>query len=343
MKKINIYIFVLLIYFLFFSEYQIDFFENNIPSVSFPFKNLYDDKGKKLPIITISAFFRSDSHKNLYNKYKEDGLHFLGCSSYLEFPGEIDNPHEDPYYKNHDDNYEEMVDAWLHCFRNPEKYLKTNIPRALISESDFIDYEYKNPIPMKDKKYDFIYICLDEGAKHDSKDCKLGWQSYNRNWKLAKECLKVMCGECKLKGLIIGRTNCDITEKCNNRIDFIPFQPQSKFLELLQDCRFIFVPNVHDASPRVITHAFCYNIPVLMNINIIGGWKYLNNKTGVFFNSEKDIFNSIVKLKRNINNFSSRDWYYKNYGKENSGRRLLQFLKKHYPDVDFTDIKYVRF
>lgn len=38
--------------------------ENDIPTVSFPFKNLYDDKGKKLNIILLSAPFVKDNMKN---------------------------------------------------------------------------------------------------------------------------------------------------------------------------------------------------------------------------------------------------------------------------------------
>lgn len=351
MKNKNIYIIILLICYLYYknnfkiegmANTVIEFFDE-IPSVSFPFKNLYDDKGNKIPIITINAPFRSETHRNLYNKYKKDGYYFLGCSSYLEFPGKIDNPYDDPYYKNHNDNYEKMVRAWIHCFRNPEKYIKTGIPKALISESDFIDYDNSDPIPIQEKKYDFIYVCLDEGPRHDSISCNPGWQAYNRNWELAKKCFKVMCGKFELRGLIVGRTNCDITDKCINKMEFVPYQPQDKFLKLVQQCKFIFVPNVHDASPRVITHALCYNMPILVNVNIIGGWKYVNNETGVFFRDEKDISIALSQLLHHFNTYNPRQWYYKNYGNKNSGKKLLQFLKKYYPEVDFTGMKYVKF
>jgi glycosyltransferase involved in cell wall biosynthesis len=212
-----------------------------------------------------------------------------------------------------------------------------------MSESDFVDPNRLSYNPNIVKKYDFIYICLDEGAKHESTKCKPGWQSHNRNWELAKECLKVMCGNFKLRGLIMGRTNCDITEKCNNYISSMPFQPQDKFLELLQECKFIFVPNISDASPRVVTQAMCYNMPVLMNKNIIGGWKYVNNQTGVFFNDEKDITASLYELINNISSFTPRKWFSENYGKEKTGQRFLNFLKKHYTGMDFKDARYATF
>ena len=317
---------------------------NEIPNVQFPFKNIYDDKNRKLPIIVIGAPFRNDTHKQKYNEYKNQGLYFIGSSSYQEFPGEIKNPYEDPYYKKHNDNYESMTNAWIHCFRNPNKYLKTNIPKALISESDFVDPFTLKPDDNIPKKYDFIYICLDEGTKHNATSCKPGWQSHNRNWDLAKECLKIMCGDFKLKGLIIGRTNCNITEKCNKYIRSMPFQPQSKFLKLIQECKWIFVPNISDASPRVVTQAMCYNMPVLMNKNIVGGWKYINNHhTGEFFNDENDLRNVLKKFLNNVSLYKPREWFINNYGKQKSGVRFLTFLKENYKDVDFKDANFVTF
>ena len=212
-----------------------------------------------------------------------------------------------------------------------------------MSESDFVCPERLTPDPSIPKKYDFIYICLDEGAKHEATDCKPGWQAYNRNWELAKECLKIMCGEFKLKGLIIGRTNCQITEKCNTYISSMPFQPQEKFLKIIQECKFLFVPNVSDASPRVVTQALCYNMPVLMNRNIVGGWKYVNENTGEFFTDENDISESLYKIVNNLNNYRPREWFVSRYGKKKAGERFLNFLKEHYTNVDFSDAKYATF
>ena len=72
--------------------------ENDIPNVAFPFKNLYDDQGKKLNVILISAPFREKAHEDLYKSYKEKGLSFCGISSYLDFPNPIINPFEDKYH-----------------------------------------------------------------------------------------------------------------------------------------------------------------------------------------------------------------------------------------------------
>ena len=72
-----------------------------VPSVKFPFRNLFDENGKKLNIILITAPFRDESHDKLYLEYKNHKnpkLEFMGCSSYLEFPGKIKNPYENRYH-----------------------------------------------------------------------------------------------------------------------------------------------------------------------------------------------------------------------------------------------------
>ena len=105
-----------------------EFFSSEVPDVKFPFKNLYDDKDRKIPIICLSAPFRSDEHKKLYEEYKSSGFPLLGSSSYSEFPGELQNPYEDTYHKSHADNYETMVKAGMYCFREPHKYFKIKQP-----------------------------------------------------------------------------------------------------------------------------------------------------------------------------------------------------------------------
>ena len=48
------------------------------------------------------------------------------------------------------------MDGWLHCFRNPDKYIDSNMPKDLISESDFCNHNvYK---PDKNKKFTIIFI-----------------------------------------------------------------------------------------------------------------------------------------------------------------------------------------
>lgn len=314
--------------------------DDNIPTVDFPFKNLYDDKGRKLNIILISAPFREKKHEELYDEYKNKGLSFCGISSYLEFPNRIENPYEDRYHEKRGHRYPDMVSAWLHCFRKKE-YIEPirHLPHLLLTEADLKDVlSIKEDKTIK-KEYDFLYCCLAD----DEKECKPGWQSYNRNWELAKKCLIVMCKKFKLRGLMVGRQNCEYTSECLGIVKTLPLLEYFEFQKELKKSRFLFVPNVSDASPRVVTEAICYNIPVLVNKNIFGGWhNVIPSITGENFNDENDI-EEVLDRMLNINGLSSyqpKKWFTENRGRHNSGKLLADFLIQNYPTINNKEMKY---
>ena len=71
------------------------------------------------------------------------------------------------------------------------------------------------------------------------------------------------------------------------------------------------------------------NVPLLMNYHIVGGWKYVNDKTGVFFHDENDIESAIRKLTSPEfqAGLSPRQWFLENYGTFISALRLQAFLE----------------
>ena len=101
-----------------------------IPSLPRPFVNLYDDKGKKVNVILVSHPFTRDTGTNgsyeQYVQYKKEGIHFIGISSYGEFPGVVTNPYDSISPKDHEVwtkyDYMKLLPIWLHCFRDPDKY-----------------------------------------------------------------------------------------------------------------------------------------------------------------------------------------------------------------------------
>lgn len=332
MKKLFILLVILLLLYNFWGM-KIDNYKHGIPEVKFPFKNLFDENGEKLNIILISAPFRSEEDENSYKEYKEMGLDFCGISSYLEFPNKIDNPYEDKFHIERGHNYLSMVSAWLHCFREPSEYL-SGIPNMLLTEADLKNTDVYKPDHKIQKEYDFMYVCL-----KDNDSCEPGWQSYNRNWDLAKECLVIMCRDYGLKGVIIGRENCKITEFCEGIVKLLPFLPFHEFQTELQKSRFLFVPNISDASPRVITEAFCYDIPALVNWNIVGGWhNVIPGITGEFFTNTENLIPALNNI-QNTTNYSPRSWYIQNRGVENSGRELANFLRAHFPRINKKEVK----
>ena len=343
MRLVKLFILAIVILFCFSSTYffmnkAIEFYEDlSIPKVEFPFKNMYDDKGNKLNIILISAPFREKKHEELYQEYKKKGLSFCGISSYLDFPSKINNPFEDKYHEIQKHDYLSMVSSWLYCFRQPSKeMINSKKPLLLLAEADLKDTDSYKPNPSIKKKYDFMYCCLKDNDK-----CDPGWQSYNRNWDVAKKCLEIFCGKFGLRGVLIGRENCEFTDKCNGIVEVIPFLPFDKFQEKMQECKFLFVPNISDASPRVITEAISYNIPVLVNYNILGGWNnVIPGVTGEFFTNENDVTEPVDRIIKNYNNYKPRDWFVKNRGKKNYGKILAKFLIENFPNINNKKMEY---
>ena len=103
--------------------------------------------------------------------------------------------------------------------------------------------------------------------------------------------------------------------------------------KMYQKSKFIFLPNEKDASPRVLAEAMATDIPCFINEKILGGWKYVNDKTGQFF-TEDNIERPLKKFLNNLNNnkFKPRDFFINNYSVENSGKRLKDFVYNHYSD-----------
>ena len=128
------------------------------------------------------------------------------------------------------------------------------------------------------------------------------------------------------------------------------FQEYSTFIKNFNKCRFILTCSVEDASPRTMTEAMCFNLPVLLNKNILGGWQYLTEQTGEFFDGDNlDTFEPILdKFMKKLNNneYTPREWFIKNYGEYNSGAKLLNFVKSVFKEDDlnikYDEVKYMK-
>jgi len=325
-----------------------------VPNMKRPFLNMWgvrkDGTEFLVNITFITHPFTRDECIVQYNEAKDKGVHFLGLSSYSEFPGEISNTHDLLHDRNNDAwtkyDYFQLTRGWLSCFReeNNKKWIKQGFPCVNITESDFANYEQHVPDPSVKKEYDFIYICLKDGDKKPKdKDCPLGWQAYVHNFEQTRKLLDIMCEKFHLKGLLVGRIGCEIPKNCHNLMELTDFMPYHDFIKQYNKCRFIFLPQQFDASCRAGTESLCFNLPILMNKDIIGGWHYINDQTGEFvdlynFDSfEKTLAKFLKKL--NNNEYQPRDWFIKNYGKYNSGKRLLKFVQEVFKE-DELNFKY---
>lgn len=311
-----------------------------------PLKNLVDDKDRIINVALIIYPFTDEEKYKIYLEAKERGMKFIGCSSYINFPCVTKNKYDITNDSNNiswNYDYMNLCFGWFHCFRDPENNcIKDSMPKALISESDFIrvnnDYNEN-----AEKEYDFIYICL-----KDNDNCDAGWQSENRNWDLAKKCMNIMCSKYKLNGLLIGRINCEVPDSCHTLMEKTDFMDYHKFMKQYQRCRFIFVPNILDASPRVLTEALSLNLPCLVNTNIVGGWKYVNNQTGMLFNDENDFESVLDVFLKKFNTYTPRDYFLKNHGTHKEGKEIVEFIKKNLPNyktelnIDLDTVEYLQ-
>eukprot|EP00747_Dinoflagellata_sp_TGD_P204437 gnl/TRDRNA2_/TRDRNA2_78104_c0_seq1.p1 gnl/TRDRNA2_/TRDRNA2_78104_c0~~gnl/TRDRNA2_/TRDRNA2_78104_c0_seq1.p1 ORF type:complete len:194 (+),score=37.93 gnl/TRDRNA2_/TRDRNA2_78104_c0_seq1:83-583(+) len=150
-----------------------------------------------------------------------------------------------------------------------------------------------------------------------------------------------MCGEMGLTGVLVAtkdkqdRKACSIPASCSGKIKQTTYLDQREFFDYVKQSHFLFVPQVHDASPRVTTQALALNVPLLMNRNIIGGWKYIDTKTGESFNDMSDFRENAEKLLRNVKAggvYWPRRYVDENLGDNIQGARLRRWVMENFAD-----------
>jgi hypothetical protein len=305
---------------------------NNKLKLSRPWVNLYDNNGNILNVALLSRpFFQSNDEEDYKNKIVGK-FNVLGISSYQEFPNQPYNP-ADGYNKTTNQyNYNKWINmckGWLHCFSNPDDYLPKNMKRILLSESDFIDCQIHKENKEVEKKYDFMYIC----HRDNLNDCSVDeWVAYNKNLVLAEKCFKILCKKKKLKGILVGREGCKIPTCTDANIHTTKKLDYYDLVKKYDECKIIFVPNIHDASPRVLCESLAHNLRCLVNKNLVGGWKYVNKNTGEFFNDENDFEEKIDKIIANYDSYTPRKYFVENYGIKNTGKKLKEFVYSIFKD-----------
>jgi hypothetical protein len=160
-----------------------------------------------------------------------------------------------------------------------------------------------------------------------------GWNAINRNFDLAQKCFPILINEFNLKVLVIGRVGCGLETLYGDKIEVTDFLPFYEFQEKLKQSRILFIPNIYDASPRVVAESIIKDIPVLMNQNIVCGSKYINFETGELFTDEHDIRLATTNLLDRINDISPKAWWANNYTTQNCAKKMRKFLYPEYPDV----------
>ena len=327
-----IFTLILLLYVIYLNYFN---YQNNlIEDLKWPFLNIIDEMNHKVDIVCLRGPLEKQEDKNLFEKFISEGKLIIGCSSYLSFPNKCNNPicdYNNFFYK--DKRIDSIVDGLLHPFRDEKNLKSTN--NILISESDFSDniLKLKN-FDVKDKKIKYDFICY---CPSDERSCNEGWNYYNKNWNLAKKTIEEACNTLNLKGILIGRENCPIDVE-KDKLERHERLSYYDFIDKISQSKFMIVSSYEDASPRIISESLLVNTPVLVYKDIIGGWKYVNGKSGLFYD-ESDINLKINKILKD--NFKPREYYLNHFGVEKSGKKLRDFIV----DIDpsFSRYKSLRF
>jgi glycosyltransferase involved in cell wall biosynthesis len=282
--------------------------------LTWPFLAVIDATRRSTGWCVLSGPLRTRSDVETYHQLRRS-FRFIGFSSYTTFPSIDEGLISD---------YEKLCEGWCHCFREPDHFISRATPKALISESDFVDYESISPRNLHQnadrlcKDFDFIYICL-PGQ----------WKEMTKNWPLAKKCLYRLCSDLDMKGLLLGRWQI-LDLPFDRNLTIKGDVSHEQLLEYLYRSRLLFVPSVLDASPRILVEALCLNIPILVHHHILGGWKYVTESTGAFFQCEDDVAQAAELCLEG--EFSPRRWFQTHYGPVLSSARLSTFLGRLDPE-----------
>ncbi len=263
-------------------------------------------------------------------------------------------------------NWSKKIKAICHPFKN-DSIFPSKIRKYLFSESDFCDklitcVDYKSKKWDK-KKYDFVYFTLISKEGTRSKGLYL------------LPLINEVAGELNLKGLVVNYSTREtkkhegtIYHKSLNKIkkkihEFTNLKiinnkySCDEVCGIMKSCKFVLLPSDADASPRLLVESLVRDIPLVVNNSIYGGWKYINNNNGAFFDApnikecyyekynedyeyyRNNLIYAIIKVLsiKNILNISKE--FYKEFGFGNSIKKMAQIINK----ISGTNYKAVAF
>ena len=219
----------------------------------------------------------------------------------------------------------------------------------LLSESDFTDKINTSTVSGKGKRsWDFIYFTINslQGVH-----CK-GMHLLPFIDKAAKKL--------KLNGLIINYgptpekkpsklTHQHVLDEIRQYMGNMYLTVKNNILNdaemcsVIQSSKFVLFPNTKDSSPRMIPETLVRDVPVLVNSSIYGGWKYVNEQTGMFFNAptleeycnkkfnENELIDHICSCMDSMMNTKFdkvSEFYYEQFGFTKSATRLASIINE---------------
>jgi glycosyltransferase involved in cell wall biosynthesis len=270
-----------------------------------PFEPLLARDGIATDWVALHGPVITPTQHAAFAELRRTGRRLVGVTSYRDFPRADARDGLD---------YEAVCEAWCHCFREPARHLGGTAPRALLSASDFTDPAWVARAAASvasASAFDVVYV----GAVEP-------WQQGPKGWACAARCLPVLCHALGWRALVVGRADAGFPEQ--DGIVFRAGMPWRELLGAIARAHLLFAPNADDPSPRVLAEALCLNVPVLVQREILGGWKYVSPYSGAFFDDVHDVAQAAAALAHGA--LAPHDWFRANFGPAASARRLAALL-----------------
>jgi len=276
-------------------------------AADWPFLPVADTAGDDVGWVLINAPLVRGRFRRQFAALRRGGYRFAGMSSHLSFPlSAVGRVCEE----------RALCEAWCHCFRNPDRYLGPNMPRALLALSDFTDPDEITPATSAypgspDEVFDFLYV----GGETP-------WKRRVKRWDLAVRVIRRLASA-DLSGVVLQSDNTHALVDVPG-VTITPKLPRQHFLSLLARCRFLLVTSGEDPSPRILAEALCLDVPLLIQRHILGGWHYVTPASGAFFDDEHDI--SAAAQRCLAPALTPRRLFTAQHGPVPAGKRLLALL-----------------
>jgi glycosyltransferase involved in cell wall biosynthesis len=186
------------------------------------------------------------------------------------------------------------IKAVCHPFRS-DAHFSSKIKKYLFSESDFCD-KLISPIKNNDNicnqsNYDFVYFTLNSKEGTRSKGLHV------------LPIINEVARSLNLKGLVIDYSKREtkkhegtIYHKALKKVrKTFPSYKNIKIIKknystgevcsIMKGVKFVLLPSDADASPRLLVESLIRGCPLVVNQSIYGGWKYINENNGAFFDA----------------------------------------------------------
>jgi hypothetical protein len=234
----------------------------------------------------------------------DEGYYLFGICAYENWPGRVHNPGDGDPIRTYDlfsKNYYQRFAGFLHNFRAPGDVFPDAIPLLAMDFSDYVQVRKRG----REKVYDLIYYA---GHKIDGKPATVEWSRVIKQHDLALALIRELLATEPDIRICLVHDSFGIDDPRVERFDFLGYR---EFLDKVEASRVLLVPNLLDASPRIITEALCLDTYVMVNAQISGGWKYVNPVTGAFFEAHDGA--EVYRKLRARGPAGTRAWFLRHY------------------------------